>query len=51
VRLFLPELELLFTQGSVDSRQMGLLELGTAALDGTKLYAAQGPRASPDCFR
>jgi len=38
-RRFLPHIEALFVQVLVLAREMGLLKLGTVALDGTKLHA------------
>src|SRR3981081_1104273 len=38
-RRFLPQIEALFVQVLVMARQMGMLKLGTVALDGTKIHA------------
>ena len=38
-RRFLPQIEALFVQVLVLAREMGLLKLGTVALDGTKVHA------------
>jgi len=38
-RRFLPEIEALFVQVLLLAREMGLLKLGTVALDGTKIHA------------
>jgi len=38
-RRFLPQIETLFVQGLGVAREMGVLRLGTVALDGTKLHA------------
>jgi transposase len=38
-RRFLPQIEMLFVQVLVLAREMGVLKLGTVALDGTKIHA------------
>jgi len=38
-RRFLPQIETLFVQVLVLAREMGVLQMGTAALDGTKIHA------------
>ena len=38
-RRFLPQIEALFVQVLVLAREMGVLKLGTVALDGTKVHA------------
>jgi transposase len=38
-RRFLPEIEVLFVKVLLLAREMGVLRLGTAALDGTKIHA------------
>src|SRR4051812_39646875 len=38
-RRFLPQIEALFVQVLLVAREMGLLQLGTVALDGTKIHA------------
>ncbi len=46
-RRFLPQIEALFVQVLVPvlAREMGVLKLGTVALDGTKIHAGACPRA------
>ncbi len=38
-RRFLPQIEVLFVQVLLMAREMGVLKLGTVALDGTKIHA------------
>ena len=38
-RRFLPQIEALFVQVLLLAREMGVLQLGTVALDGTKIHA------------
>jgi len=44
-RRFLPQIEALFVQVLGVAREMGVLKLGTVALDGTKIHARACPRA------
>jgi transposase len=44
-RRFLKRIETLFVQVLVLAREMGVLKLGTVALDGTKIHARACPRA------
>ena len=44
-RRFLKQIETLFVQVLVLAREMGVLKLGTVALDGTKIHARACPRA------
>ena len=47
-RRFLKEIEALFVQVLLLARKMGLLKVGTVALDGTKIHAEnRDPRLSP----
>ncbi len=44
-RRFLKQIEALFVQVLVLAREMGVLQIGTVALDGTKIHARACPRA------
>jgi transposase len=45
-RRFLKQIEALFVQVLVLAREMGVLQMGTVALDGTKIHAGACPRAA-----